>query len=405
MDRRKFLSIASFAGLSVASLDAFGRPARPGARMGRTPLLGAPRSPLFLTINASGGWDPTSLCDPKGAASDIDTDAMNWSFRARDVGTTPAGIRYAPLGAADRPEYFREFFERHDRRLLVINGIDLGTRGHEAGARSMWSGRLEQGLPSFTALVAAVHGRDLPMSYLSFGGHDETMGEVARTRGAGPRSLAFNPDRDEDEVVTFQAQGGRIHASRTGADELQRLQRYLPELDIGPNPLIRQVQVALAAYRAGITVAVDLDLDGFDTHEDHDAGHIPRLVQLLEGLDFLVDEAERQGVGGDYVALVGSELGRAPGYNEANGKDHGGVTSMMAFGAGITGGRVIGATSERHAARPIDPATLQVDDRGTYLAPVHIHRDLRRLAGIDGDPLVQRHALDVADAEDMSLFV
>ena len=38
MDRRKFLSLASFAGVSVAPLDAFGPPARPGSRAGLTPL-------------------------------------------------------------------------------------------------------------------------------------------------------------------------------------------------------------------------------------------------------------------------------------------------------------------------------------------------------------------------------
>ena len=25
--------------------------------------------PLFILINAQGGWDPTSLCDPKGRAN------------------------------------------------------------------------------------------------------------------------------------------------------------------------------------------------------------------------------------------------------------------------------------------------------------------------------------------------
>ncbi|MFY0541429.1 hypothetical protein [Nannocystis pusilla] len=58
-----------------------------------------------MTINARGGWDPTSLCDPKGAAGPGDRDAVNASFLARDIATTASGIRYAPLAG------FRRFFE------------------------------------------------------------------------------------------------------------------------------------------------------------------------------------------------------------------------------------------------------------------------------------------------------
>ncbi len=406
MDRRKFLSIASYTGLSVAALDALGRPARAGSRPGGT-LLGQRRSaPLLITVNASGGWDPTSLCDPKGAAGDTDLDAMNWSFRARDIGTTASGIRYAPLGSQRRPDLFRRFFEKHDRRLLVINGVDVGAHGHDTGARHMWSGRRDADTPSFAALVAATHGRDLAMGYLSFGGHDETMGECNRTRSGKLRAGAANPDRaePEDETTGFEAQadGSVLYASRTGAEELDALQRHLPGLDAGDNPLLRQIQVAMAAYRAGLTVAVNLELDGFDTHSDHDAGHIPRLCQLLEGLDFIGDEAARQGVADDYVVIVGSELGRTPGYHTSNGKDHWPVTSVMAMGKGIRGGRVLGATTERHEPRPIDPRTLEVSARGVHIEPKHVHHALRRLAGIEHHELARRYALD--DADEMNLF-
>jgi uncharacterized protein (DUF1501 family) len=162
--------------------------------------------------------------------------------------------------------------------------------------------------------------------------------------------------------------------------------------------------VAMAAYRAGITVAVDLELDGFDTHVDHDAEHMPRLDQLLAGLDFIVDEAARQDIGDEFVVLVGSEFGRTPGYNASNGKDHWPTTSFMAMGKGIVGGRVIGATTERHEPLTVDPRTLAVSDRGVRIEPRHIHHDLRRLAGIAGDPVVQRYPLAIDDAEVMQLF-
>lgn len=439
MDRRKFLSLASFAGLSVASLDAFGRPSsRPGSfSNGAAPLSEVYKGPLFIMVNASGGWDPTSLCDPKGAAKDMDPEAMNRSYLTADIGTTPSGIRYAPLGSMEEPTYFKDFFEKHDKELLVINGIDFATNGHDTGSRHIWSGRLAEGYPSFAALVAAVHGRDLPMSYLSFGGYDETMGEVARTRSGNTQALAriAYPDRLDpaneaslihskatsdailkaqnarkdrllarEQLPRVQRAIGTMYASRTGSNELKKLQQYLPELDNSGNPLIRQLQVALAAYRAGITVAVNIDIGGFDTHGDHDAQHIPRLLQILQGLDFIGGEAERQSIGNNYVVMVGSDFGRTPGYNDTNGKDHWAISSVMAMGKGIKGGRVIGATTERHDVLSVDPKSLKVSDKGIHIEPKHIHKNLRRLAGIDGDDLMQFYPLAIESADDMNLF-
>ena len=436
MDRRQFLSLASLAGLAVASTDAFGRPGALGT--GKTPISEAYKGPLYIMVNTGGGWDPTSLCDPKGSASPDDPDAMNRSFLTKDIGVTPSGIRYAPLGDMDRPNYFREFFEKHDKELLILNGVDMATNGHDTGNRHTWSGRLAEGYPSFAALVAAVYGRDLAMSYLSFGGYDETQGQVARTRSGNTQALAriAFPDRanPDDEMSLFHstnaakaildAQNARkdrllareqlprvqravgvMYASRTGSNELKKLQTFLPEmLDNSGNGLLRQIQVAMAAYRAGITVAVNLDIGGFDTHGNHDANHIPRLLQVLEGLNFIGEEAERQKISGNYVCMVGSDFGRTPGYNDTDGKDHWAVSSVIAFGKGIKGGRVLGGTDDRHNVLNVNTKTVQPDAKGIRLEPKHIHQNLRRLAGIDQDELMNFYPLAIPAEEDLKLF-
>ncbi len=48
-----------------------------------------------------------------------------------------------------------DFFTKYASRLLVLNGVDMATNNHDAGARATWSGRLPEGFPSFGALVAA----------------------------------------------------------------------------------------------------------------------------------------------------------------------------------------------------------------------------------------------------------
>jgi uncharacterized protein (DUF1501 family) len=88
------------------------------------------------------------------------------------------------------------------------------------------------------------------------------------------------------------------------------------------------------------------------------------------------------------VLVVGSDFGRTPGYNDGNGKDHWPITSMMALGAGIRGNRVVGGTDDRHRALKVNPTTLLPDDGGIVLRPEHVHRALRRLAGIDQDEII-----------------
>ena len=187
------------------------------------------------------------------------------------------------------------------------------------------------------------------------------------------RSLLNFPDR-------------AMFTATDGANELKLLQEYLPDMLDQNNSIHRQAQVALAAYRAGICVSCNLSVGGFDTHGDHDNQHIPRLQNLLEGIDGIMIEAELQGVADNIIVVVGSDFGRTPGYNANNGKDHWSVTSMMLMGKGITGNRVIGATTDRHQPLAIDPGSLAVSEGGVRIEPQHVHYELRKLAGLTDGP-------------------
>lgn len=419
MDRRDFLKLAAVTGLSVAF---------PWARSARAQESILYDGPFFVLVNAAGGWDPTSLCDPKGMLSEDDENPMNISYFADEIREAGA-IRYAPVG------YNETFFTKYASEILVLNGVDTSTNGHDSGSRHVWSGKLAEGHPSFGALVAAAKNRAAPMAFLSNGGYDLTVGLVAPTRSgntSGLQRIAYpnrpnpnDPDSRFHTDATYErirlAQKARLEAqmeraklprvkhamgtlftARVGEGEVRRLTDFLPEqLDNSPNPLRRQAQLALASYKAGLTVSANLNIGGFDTHGNHDATHIPRLALLLEDIDFLLEEAERLNVSDKVVVVVGSDFGRTPGYNAQAGKDHWSITSMLLLGPGIRGGRVIGATDERHRPKNIDPSTLAVSDGGIRLTPGHVHRALRRLAGIEESEAARQFPLP---GEDLDLF-
>lgn len=395
LDRREFLRLCGAAGLTLM--------AAPGAAMAQSG-----RETFWIFVHAGGGWDPTSLCDPKGRRTEEDESPVN-NYFTDDIGEA-GNIRYAPVA------WNKEFFDKHHRRVLVLNGVDTQTNSHDAGTRHTWSGKLGEGYPALAALIAGVTSRDKPMAFLSNGGYDLTGGLVAPTRTgnidainriAHPNAIdGNNPDAAQfhttDTIDRIQAALARrrehledrlrlpkvhhaisqLYTARVGQNEVRRLSEYLPR-EFAGEPLKRQAQVALAAFKAGIGKTANLSIGGFDTHGNHDASHYPRLAELMQGVDFIWDEADRQGVADQLVVVVGSDFGRTPGYNDGNGKDHWSITSVLLMGKGIPGNKVIGTTDERHRPITLDPATLRPKEGGIRIEPIHIHLALRKLAGVD----------------------
>ncbi len=396
MHRRTFLKAAAAAGMAVTA------PIALNPREARAQNLGGFAGPYWMFIGCDGGWDPTSLIDPKGNVNGVNRYETNAIEMA-------GNIAYAPV------EFQNEFFNRHFEKMCVINGIDMSTNGHEQGRRYTFSGQLNEGHPSLAALVAAKNGPALPMGFITNGSYDFTAGLIAPTRAENvdiiPR-LAFsnrpNPNNEAtfhsdyamerirlaaDERLASQQQNvalprirnamGVLHTARLGESELKEVLQYLPTG--GGNGLEDQAAVALAAFRAGLGVSVQMRTGGFDTHGNHDANHIPRLAMVLRAVDFIWAQAETMGLADKIIVVVGSDFGRTPGYNGGNGKDHWSVNSMFAMGAGIPGNTVIGASDAGHLPLTINPQTLAVDPNGVRLRPEHVHAALRKLAGIQSD--------------------
>ena len=415
MNRRSFMQVM----MSVGAVSGF-----------RVPLANAANynGKLFVFVQASGGWDPTSFCDPKAnVAGEPIINHWAETGEIRQAGN----IRYAPFAKN------QAFFEKYYQRILVVNGVDAQTNSHSAGVTHNWSGRISEGYPTTTAVLAARHGEGLSMPYLSFGGFSNTAGVSVFTRLNNPNEIrniakpelnGGDPDRrpyftardwslvtrHRDERMARlaaapnllprdarnrelyaaaldpdAAEGLRAFAdSLPGEGELQQVEQY----DVYRSSLKRQAQLTVLAFKVGVAVSADLRLGGFDTHDNNDPDQDWLLGNLADSIDYLWDYAELHGVADRLVVVMGSDFGRTNKYNTDLGKDHWPIGSFIVMEKNQRWtNRVVGETDELHFARKVNPATLQRDDGGgTLIHPKHIHKALRRYLGVAGTAESQR---------------
>ena len=407
MDRRDFFRLAGAAGLCVTpGLQAF---ADNGALEPNDLPEVNPNGLFFVQIQAGGGWDPTLLCDPKAN--------LNKIFGQGDI-QSAGNINYAALG----PQW-NNFFQNHYEKMVVFNGVDVQLNAHGPGLRHTSSGIVSGRHPNVAALIAGFQGPHLPLALLSFGGYELTRGVVATTRNvdgdrlgaiifpdrANPTSAAselYHSPRARDLInIARRARTEQAHAetqlpkirasmdtlltTRLGSDELKRLEDVLPTL--GTNP----VDLAIAAYRAGIGTAVNFVVEGFDTHQKHDTDQPARMGELLGLANSIWAKAEAAGVAHRTVMLVNSDFGRTPAYNNRTGKDHWPISSMLLLSGapGFRGNRVIGQTTAGHMPLMLDPNTLKPAGDGVNgfrLHPGHVHRGLRDLFAMRDTALDKR---------------
>ena len=121
------------------------------------------------------------------------------------------------------------FFQAHHGRLLAINGLDTQTNNHDAGSRTVWSGQLAEGYPSFAAMAAAaaVVAQPVPLPYVSNGGYDNTAGLLSLTRVGGPtalENLAFPNDENPSDPKADQFHSANTAARIQAAQQPRRVQ-------------------------------------------------------------------------------------------------------------------------------------------------------------------------------------
>ena len=394
---------------------------------------------LFVFVQADGGWDPTSFCDPK-TNTPGERIINHWAETAE--------IRQAgSLFCADFANN-AEFFEKYYDRMLVINGVDAQTNSHSAGIVHNWSGRVSEGYPSMTALLAAHHGQGLSLPYLSFGGFSDTASLTAFTRISKPRLLLniarpnvarwrdshryFHPTdwetlkafreknikrlESSSDLLPRAIHNRRLYSAAIAPEATEGIKAYadvIPEEEnlesvqrhgIFRSELRRQAQLTILAFKAKVAVSADLWLGGFDTHANHDSEQAWLLGNLTDSVDYLWDLAETHEVADRLVVVMGSDFGRTNHYNVDAGKDHWPIGSFVVMEKNQSWtNRVVGETDALHFAHKVHPITLQRDDaNGTIIHPKHVHKSLRRYFGIEDSLGAQRFPFH--NTEDFGFF-
>ena len=430
MNRRDFLRAASASAMGVTL---FGTPRSSSAA---TPFPG----PYWLFVEARGGWDPTSFCDPKGAGLGLEGDINDYA--QSEVGQI-GNLRYAPPpnsfrtgGAFHVPNLYspEDFFTSHYQRLVVANGILFDTNAHSIGQTVAWSGSKTLSYPSIGALIASEFAPQNPLPFVS-----TTNGPSSNTRGIVPsivvqggginaiREVAlpnhsnvfnsnpntfYHADPVRQEIAAAAAARRQRQLSQQGLPRISDAMSYqdgLKALDpalltdfvdaLGatstPNAYLEtrgsdargffeRGQTAFSAFESGAAASALISFGTFDTHSNHDERHYPKIVDYLAVVDNLIADATARGFGDQLIIVMASDFARTAKLNDDQGKDHWGHGSALVWGgpAHINGNRVVGATDDTQISVPIDPVSLLPDAGGIDLTNEVIHQALRRVAGI-----------------------
>ena len=427
MLRRNFLNLCRAAGLGLAApigMDSILR----GDEAKKAETAGYP-GPYYVVFNASGGWDTTYLMDPKGV------EGINRLYQQGEI-LTAGAHRFAPTARhIEKGMSNEDFFAKYGNELRTLNGLDLSVNNHTPCARYMATGKLDStNFPTFPALVAACHGADAPLAFLTFGNYSATGNLVPMSRVPYLQSLnllakadfvegnerapyhdPFVSDRIEKALQEqFDARVSSIrlprversqsmlYSAQVNSKALQRVVPFIPKQQAGER-LAQQADIALASFKAGVCISANLSIGQFDSHNNNDTDQMKLIPEFLAGIDYVLKRAADLQIREKLIVVMQSEMGRTPTYNNGNGKDHWSINSIMFLGPGIGGNRVIGATDEKQQLTPVDAKTLTTNDQaGVRIRPEHIHDALRRLAGIAEHPFSKQFPLLVPDGEGLS---
>lgn len=371
----------------------------------------------FLFVQALGGWDLTKVFAPVLDSADVEVEPE-----------AALGLAGA-LPYVDHPNRpsVAAFFDRWGDQAALLHGLYVASIAHPSAIRLLLSGSLDAADADWATRIAAQAPDDPVLPHLVVGGlyyagelgvHVGRAGSAGQLQGLSTGELLSQSDQRvvapdpalSGEVDAWLAQAiasaqegagtaARAHRLDAHAQALERAGRVKDSeglLDFrGGDVLDEQVAVAVAALSQGVSRCVTLahprrdDQVEWDTHALNEGVQSELFEDLFAGLGRLMDalQASPGPAGGsladETVVVVLSELARTPTLNASNGRDHWPCTSALILGPGVRGGQAVGAYNAQLYGQPVDLASGEASESGTWLGPEHLGATLLALADID----------------------
>jgi|GEM_PF-4711121 len=420
MNRREFIKLLATSGVAAGTLPL----------LSRKSYAAATNSRFLVEIEAGGGWDTTCLFDPKGTAHNVNRIDIDDSLITAD------GIRWSAVpdtvANSDRiRDQYRRFFTTYSSRLSVVRGMNCLTTSHQLGGRLQLTGAFGTH-PALGALFGAVHGSELPLSYLTFGstygksdytaglsvtkallGHGDLITDIAdpaigQTENVYDKITAAHIARLHRQIEKETGTGGLpLKAQRLQELLEQRLQpsvfaelaqnlsqlqdesRFQPDWFPQTSAVLKQqARITAASFATGSSCSAHMKITGFDSHVNNDGRQFEVMSQLLEGIHYLNESLAYFGLADKTTIVVVSDIGRSRVYNNDSGKDHGRITGQMILHPQNSGhrGNTFGATTADFREQRINLQTGTPDDSGAVLNTRHMLLALREYLGLAGTP-------------------
>jgi hypothetical protein len=306
--------------------------------------------------------------------------------------------------------------------IALVRSMTNREGEHQRAAYQMHTGYVPSGsvkYPSLGSIVAAENGSpecELPhfvsvggrfgligSGYLganvapfSVGNPEQMPGNVQLPGGVADQRFNRRLDLLKDLEEDFAGAGGkasvREHQSLYANASKMVLSPKLKAFDIaqekdvvrdayGRTPFGQGCLLARRLIEAGVTF-VEVSSNGWDTHNDN-FNRVKSLAGSVDpGFGTLVTDLKDRGMLDRTLVIWMGEFGRTPRINGQTGRDHYPRAFNLALaGAGIRGGRVLGASSDNGSEvkdRPVNVAdlfctfchALKIDPRKEFLSPL-----------------------------------
>lgn len=374
-------------------------------------LRAAPGDRRFIFVVNFGGWDVTRVLAPIFGNPRV-------SMEPDAVAASIGNLQYV-----DHPErpMVRNFFEHNYRRMLLMHGILVPSVAHMSCLQLILTGRIS-GRPDWPAILAAEGGANFALPQLVLSGPSYPGaygGSVTRAGGSGQLEALIEgsvadwldtPTPKVEPLVELaeaRALANRLDRAVAGAADararelLETAQRSVQRAEVlkelseqvswdSGNDFVGDCLLAVDTLARGLASCVTLTYShDWDTHAQNDIWQNWHWGGLFDGLGRLMQALDsEQGSGGGSLAdettvVVLSEMGRTPGLNAEEGKDHWPYTSAMLLGSGFQGDRSVGGYDSSFYGLPIDPVSGDSSSGGEDFTCDMLGATLLAMADID----------------------